>query len=71
MELLLYRLKSEFADESFAIIVSFTIKGKYKDCVVSFHKIRDMQYYNEQTYFENFKNEAFGLILTKQSKNYS
>jgi hypothetical protein len=64
-ELLLYKLKSEFSNECFAIIVSFTLKGKFKDCVVSFHKVRDMQNYNEQTYYENFKNEALGIILTK------
>ncbi|MBX3044841.1 MAG: hypothetical protein KF896_14105 [Ignavibacteriae bacterium] len=66
-ELIYYRLKSEFSVDSFAIIVSFTIKGKYKDCIVSFHKIRDMHYYNEQSYFDNFQNEAVGLILTKVS----
>ena len=64
-ELLYYRLRSEFSIETFVINVSYNIKGKYKDCVVRFHQLKNNSYYNDQSYFENFKNEALGIILTR------
>jgi len=66
--LLYYRLKSEFSSEVFVIIVSYNLKGKFKDCVVRFHKLRNVELYNDKSFYENFQSEAYGIILTKWIK---
>ena len=61
-ELLYSRLKAEFINETFVIIVTYNTTGKYQDCVIGFHKLWDDDKYEDQLYLESFPNEAYGVI---------